>query len=118
MSRPLRVLLVDDHDHVRRGLRLALEEKGHAVAEADDGSEGLRLARLWQPDVAVVEVDLLIVSGYELAWHVRREFGARVRLVALTGHNQRERALAAGFDSFLLKPTEPERICELVRRAA
>ena len=118
MSRPLRVLLVDDHDHVRRGLRLALEENGHTVAEAEDGSEGLRVARLWNPDVAVVEVDLLIVSGYELAWHVRRELGPGVRLVALTGHRQRERALAAGFDFFLLKPADHEEVRRVVQGAA
>jgi DNA-binding response OmpR family regulator len=113
-----RVLLVEDDDHLRVALRLLLEDRGHTVEEADDGLEGVRKALAWRPDVAVVDVELPLVDGYGLARRVRAALGDGVRLIALTGHDDRSRALAAGFDEHLLKPADPDVVHRLVRGAA
>jgi CheY-like chemotaxis protein len=115
---PLRVLLVDDHDHVRFGLRRLLELRGHTVEEAEDGLDGVRKALAWAPHVAVVDLDMPVFDGCGVARRVREALGEGVRLIALTGLDAPARALAAGFDSYLRKPADPDRLCSLVQEAA
>jgi CheY-like chemotaxis protein len=115
MTEPRRVLLVDDDDLARVSLRLALEGRGHTVEEADDGLDGLRKAIAWQPDAAVVDIEMPIFDGYGLARRVREALGDGIRLIALIGHDDPGRALAAGFDRHLLKPADPELIHHLLR---
>jgi CheY-like chemotaxis protein len=110
--------LVDGDDDARRTLCLLLEACGHTVAEADDGLEGVRKALAWKPDVMVVEIGMPILDGYGVARRVRRDLGTEVRLIALTGHDDRERALAAGFDEHLLKPADTQQVHGVIQRAA
>jgi CheY-like chemotaxis protein len=113
-----RVLLIDDYDHVRFGLRRALEGQGHAVEEADDGLDGVRKALAWRPDVVVTDLDMPLLDGYGVARQIRQALGCGVRLVALSGRNDGERVLAAGFDAHFLKPADPEGILHLVQGSA
>jgi two-component system, sensor histidine kinase len=108
---PYRVLIIDDHDFVRFGLRSVVERQGHVVEEADDGLDGVRKALLWSPDVIVMDIDMPLLDGYEAARHLRQMLGDKVRLIALTGHDEPKRARAAGFDVHLLKPMDPEQVC-------
>jgi CheY-like chemotaxis protein len=112
-----RVLLVDDHDHIRFALRRLLEMQGHLVQEADDGLDAVRQARVWKPHLAVVDIDLPLLDGYGVARQIRQALGGCVRLIALTGRDERERALAAGFDAYLRKPVSPERFDRLLQDA-
>jgi CheY-like chemotaxis protein len=108
---PRRVLLIDDHDFIRFGLRFVLERQGHIVEEADDGLAGVRKAILWMLDVVVVDMDMPLLDGYGVARHLRQTLGKEVRLIALTGLDEPHRARAAGFDVHLLKPADPEQVC-------
>ena len=112
---PPRILLIDDHDSIRFGLRGLLEAEGYLVQEADDGLEGVCKARAWRPHVAVVDIDLPLLDGYGVARQIREFLGETVRLIALTGREERERALAAGFDVYLRKPVAPERFHRLLQ---
>ena len=106
--RPLRVLVVEDHDDARESLRLLLTAEGHAVTGAQDGPEGLEVLRSWRPDVALVDVGLPGLDGYAVARAVAADPDVReIPLVALTGYGQpedRRRAIAAGFRAHLVKP--------------
>jgi two-component system, sensor histidine kinase len=106
-----RVLIIDDHDFLRFSLRSILERQGHVVEEADDGLDGVRKALLWKPDVVVVDMDMPLLDGYGVARHLRQTLGKEVRLIALTGHDEPQRAHAAGFDVHVLKPMAPEQLC-------
>ena len=110
-----RILLIDDHDPIRFGLRCLLEAEGYLVQEADDGLEGVRKAREWRPHVAVVDIDLPLLDGYGVARQIREFLGDDIRLIALTGREERERVLAAGFDAYLRKPVAPERFHRLLQ---
>jgi CheY-like chemotaxis protein len=112
-----RVLLVDGDDVARGALRQVLEAAGHTVQEADDGLDGVRTALTWKPDVMVLEIGMPILDGYGVARRIRHELGKSVRLIALTGINDRERVLGAGFDEHLLKPTDLERIRAMLESA-
>jgi len=113
-----RVLIVEDNDDVRQMLKILLEHEGHEVFEAVDGTEGVRAVSRLRPDLALVDLGLPILDGYEVARFIRRQDYQPQRLVALTGYGQkadRERALSAGFDDHLVKPIDPERLAELLQ---
>ena len=105
-----RVLLVEDNEQTRESMRMVLEGCGHIVEEADDGLDGVTKAVAWKPDVVLMDIEMPVFDGYGVARRVREALGAAVRLIALTGHDDRERALAAGFDVHLLKPADPEEL--------
>jgi len=112
-GRALRVLVVEDGADAREVLRLALEQMGHAVDTAQDGGTAVERALATRPDVMLVDLGLAVKNGFEVAQLVRAKLGSSVRLVALTGYGQpsdRERAVAAGFDAFLVKPASLEAV--------
>jgi two-component system, sensor histidine kinase len=113
-----RILLVEDNDSLRYSLRLVLERWGHTVEEADDGLDGVHKAVSWKPDVAVVDIEMPVFDGYGVARRLREVLGKSIRLIALTGLDEPERAFAAGFDAHLLKPADPERFRLLIQEAA
>jgi signal transduction histidine kinase/CheY-like chemotaxis protein len=106
-----RVLIVEDNPDGRETLRLLLQLDGHQVEVAPDGPLGVKKALAWRPDVALIDIGLPGLDGYDVARQVRAALGNRVRLIALTGYGQphdRRRALEAGFDLHLVKPVDPE----------
>jgi two-component system, sensor histidine kinase len=115
---PRRVLLIEDNRDARETFRMMLELAGHEVIEAEEGHRGLELLKSELPDIAVIDVGLPGLDGYQIASSFRREpTGNRVLLVALTGYgtpDARERSRAAGFDHHLIKPIDPEVLRELM----
>ncbi len=111
-SRRLKVLLVDDNADSREMYALLLQADGHEVHEAEDGPAALDVLSTSVPDVAVIDIGLPGMDGYELARRIRSEPGTRdVTLIALTGYGfpeDRERSKVAGFDRHLVKPAAPE----------
>jgi CheY-like chemotaxis protein len=116
-----RILLVEDQQDARESLRLLLHADGHDVAVARDGPEGLDKIRQWHPEVALIDIGLPGLDGYELAAAVRSDRETRhVFLVALTGYGQpedRRRALDAGFDEHIVKPVSREALARAMKRA-
>jgi PAS domain S-box-containing protein len=114
-----RVLLIDDNEDIRSTLEVLLELAGHRVSLARDGREGLERLLVERPDVALVDVGLPGIDGYELARRARQELGAGVVLIAVTGYGQaedRRRALAAGFDLHLIKPVNPDDLLRVLAK--
>jgi len=113
-----RVLIVEDNDDARDMLRFLLEHEGHTVAVAADGHDGIEHALATMPDVALVDIGLPGVDGYEVARRIRRaDPGRRIALVALTGYglpDDRRRAEDAGFNFHLVKPVDPQRLFALL----
>jgi CheY-like chemotaxis protein len=99
-------------------LLTSLKLDGHEVHEAADGRAGLEAALRLTPDVALIDVGLPGLDGYEVARQIRAtDAGSSMVLVALTGYGQaedRRRAVAAGFDVHLVKPVAPERLAEVL----
>lgn len=109
-----RVLVVDDNEDAAAMLSEALLACGHTTRIAEDGIEALRIAGEFNPDVALLDIGLPVMDGYELA----RRFGddpqlRHVRLVAITGYGQeqdRARSAEAGFTEHLVKPVDLEQV--------
>ena len=116
-----RVLLIEDNEDSRHILRLLLEHSGHIVESAADGQEGVEKAIQSRPDIALVDIGLPVMDGYEVAAKVREAYGNSIFLVALTGYNQpedRKRAHDAGFNEHLAKPIAAAKLRELMERAS
>ena len=114
------VLIVEDNEDAREMLALLLEGRGFPVATARDGREGVEKASSGEWDVAIVDIGLPGLDGYELARRVRAsEAGDGVRLIALSGYGRpedRARSAEAGFDQHLVKPVEPGVLFDLLER--
>ena len=109
------ILVVEDNEDARESLCLALELRGHRVVWAVDGATGLEVLRRERPRLAVLDIGLPGMDGYELARRVREELGPGIVLVALTGYGRARdgaEAIRAGFDRHLIKPVDVD---ELVR---
>jgi len=106
-----RILLADDHQIVRQGLRSLLEKAGHSVvAEASDGREALGLARALRPQIAVLDLSMPLINGLELSLELREQC-ASVRSILLTMHADRRyvtHALRAGARGYVLKTQAAE----------
>lgn len=111
------ILLVEDNADARDALGALLELEGHVVAAAGEGHQALDLVRATDPDIALVDIGLPGIDGYEVARRVRAVDGRRPVLIALTGYGQpedRRRASEAGFDGLLVKPVDPTALTTLL----
>jgi len=117
------ILVVEDNEDARESLRLALELRGHRVVWAADGATGLEVLRRERPRLAVLDIGLPGMDGYELARRIREELGPGIVLVALTGYGRArdgDEAIRAGFDRHLIKPVDVDdlvRVLSEMRRA-
>jgi signal transduction histidine kinase len=115
----LRIVLIDDNPDIRETMQTLLECLGHHVVVAGDGPTGVDLVLSEQPQVALVDIGLPGFDGYTVARRLREQLPPnRLRLVAMTGFGQasdRDQALAAGFDSHLIKPARTEQIQRALR---
>ncbi len=115
---PRRILLVEDSQDARDMLRMYLAQLGHQVYEAADGPSAVEAALRVLPDVALIDIGLPGVDGYEVARRIRATpDGRHLFLVAVTGYGQpkdRDQALAAGFDDYLVKPFDRDRLATLL----
>ena len=107
---PRCVLVVDDNEDALDLLSTFLESAGHEVVMAHDGPEALAVLDRCHPSVAVIDIGMPVMDGYELAARIQAQLGdERPYLVALTGYGQptdRERSGAAGFNEHLVKPVD------------
>ncbi len=106
----LRVLVVDDNHDAATALRLALETTGFIVDVAHDAEAALSRVGAFRPAVALLDIGLPTMDGYELAVQIRaREDGDAMRLIALSGYGQdadKARSAEAGFEEHLVKPVD------------
>ncbi len=121
MPDPIRVLIADDHEVVRQGLRLILEEEEFVVAgEASDGADAVRLAGELKPEVVLMDLRMPGMGGLEAIAQIRSEW-PEIAIVILTTYDEDElmlRGLRAGARGFLLKDTRRQVLCDTLRAAA
>ncbi len=121
-GRGLRVLVVDDNSDAATMLADALAERGYQTAMAHDGPQALNVAAGFRPHVALLDIGLPVMDGFELARQFRSTTELlSTRLVAVTGYGQERDRLAstaAGFDAHLVKPVDLERVVDLVAALA
>ena len=114
----MRILLADDHLESVEALATCFVLAGFNVQVARDGSEALSIAVAWVPDIAISDIDMPRVDGYQLARSLRAHMKTQhIVLIAVTGRASKceaQKALVAGFDHHIPKPAAPERLLALV----
>lgn len=105
-----RVLVVEDLADHRKTLRWLLEKWGYLVAEAANGLDGVEEALSWHPRVALVDIGLPTLDGYQVARRVRDALDREVVLIAVTGYDEPRAAFDAGFDFHMVKPIDPDEL--------
>ena len=116
-----RVLIVDDNVDTAQGLARLLKRAGHEVAVAHDGLEAIEHARELSPHFVVLDIGLPAMDGYEVVRRLRQEpCCAQTVMIAVTGYGQpedRQRAIAAGFDHHLVKPVDVDELKGLLQKS-
>jgi DNA-binding NarL/FixJ family response regulator len=119
---PIRVLLVDDHAMVRRGMRdfLSLHDDIEVVGEAADGAAGVEAAKTLRPDIVVMDLMMPNLDGIEATAQIKAAL-PDVEVIALTSFIEESRVVAAieaGASGFLLKDAEADELAAAIRSAA
>ncbi|MEW5957792.1 MAG: response regulator transcription factor [Chloroflexota bacterium] len=122
MTEPITVLIVDDHQVVRQGVRTFLEAQPDitVVAEAETGEVAAQLAAEHAPDVVLMDLLMPGMDGVAATQQVKQA-SPRTQVIVLTSYHQNEHifpAIRAGALSYLLKDTSPQELVEAVRKAA
>jgi CheY-like chemotaxis protein len=120
---PLTVLIVEDNRDARTTLRMLLTlAHGHRVLEAGDGPAAIQIALTERPDVALIDLGLPGLDGFEVARRIRAVLGRdEIHLVALTGYGEAEdrmRTGEAGFDAHFVKPVDTAVLAKLLSDVA
>ena len=112
-------VVVEDQADARLMMQLLLESCGISVVTAENGRDGAAIIEQMRPDLALVDLGLPIMSGFDVARQIRQnDSGTRTRLVALSGYGQDsdvQAALEAGFHEHLTKPPDMERLEQILR---
>ncbi|MBO0214949.1 response regulator [Vibrio sp. Vb2880] len=116
-----RVMLVDDHPLMRRGINqlLSLEDEFDVVAEASNGADAIALAHEVEPDMILLDLNMKGMSGLDTLKALRTD-GSSATIVILTVSDSAadiEAIVRAGADGYLLKDTEPDQLVELLKEA-
>jgi len=117
----LRVLVVDDNEEACEVLKAMLEAEGASVSTSSSAAAALDHVDQQLPDVMLVDISMPVVNGFELVALLRSrpaDRGGEVPVAALTGYvssEDRDRAVAAGFQAYLVKPVDPSELIDTVR---
>jgi signal transduction histidine kinase len=112
------VLLIEDNEDGREMMATMLDAYGYSVQQAADGVQGVQMAHAGAPDVALVDIGLPGIDGYEVARRLRNSDETRhIKLIALTGYglaDDQRRVLEAGFDMHLVKPVDINHLLDAI----
>lgn len=114
----IQILIVDDKEQVRKDLRTLLTLTGEIeiVGEADDGNEAVRQVEALQPDVILLDLEMPIIDGYQIASQVKK-FAPSCRVIVLTVHDYpaaRDKAFQSGADSYIVKGNPIEELIQAI----
>jgi DNA-binding NarL/FixJ family response regulator len=121
-ARPIRVVLIDDHDLLRRGMKTMLETEGdiEIVGEASDGTDAVGLVEAAEPDVVLIDVVMPNKNGIDTTRELKDAL-PNVGVVVLSGHDEQQfvfDALKAGASGYLLKTADLDEVVATVRSVA
>jgi CheY-like chemotaxis protein len=115
-----RILIVEDNRDAAKVLEVMLSQLGHETQLAFDGLKAVDIARQFEPQIVLMDLDLPVLDGCEATRRIRAELKSQPRIVALTGRNSSPELAQkpAGFDYYFTKPVDYEQLEMLVTRIA
>lgn len=120
MTEPLKALVVDDEDSLRRLLVLRFEQEGFSVSSADNGKDGLRIAEEEKPHVIILDIIMPQMHGFEVIQKIRQNPALDKTVVVMTSAKSYKPDIDAarrlGADDYCIKPTDFDDLVDVVRR--
>jgi CheY-like chemotaxis protein len=113
----MRVLIVDDHHDTAEMLSMLLGAAGHDVRASYRGDEAITMAATFEPELALVDIQLTDTTGFAVARQLRKQFGKRIHLVAITGGDDRNLPFAGIFNEHARKPVTAARLYQTLDTA-
>jgi two-component system cell cycle response regulator DivK len=117
-ARDRTILIVEDSDDARYFMRLALEQRGYLIIEAENGAKAVEIAQRERPDIILMDLSLPILDGIAATEKIRASDGlAGIPIIAVTAHQEtdfRAGAKAAGFDAYVTKPIDSDFLGDLI----
>ncbi len=110
----MRILVVDDVPDTADMLEMLLRAAGHDVRTALRGSAALEIAQTFLPELAILDIQLPDINGHRVAKELRKNFGRRVYIVAITGGDASQLPFASNFDQHALKPVSAAHLYQLI----
>jgi len=114
------LLVVEDNEDTRYFMRLALEDRGYRVCEAENGEQAIAVAWREQPNAILMDISMPVLNGLTATARIREHYELRkVPIVALTAHQEedlRASAQACGFTAYVTKPIDFDWLDDLIRR--
>lgn len=114
------ILLVEDNEENREGLRRRLERRGYAILMACDGMQGVEMALSAAPDLILMDMNLPLLDGWEATRRIRASSdGTAIPIIALTAHamaEDREKTIKAGCNDYHTKPVELTRLLQQIEQ--
>ena len=118
-SRDRTILIVEDSDDARYFMRLALEDLGYLIVEAENGAKAVEMAEAERPDIILMDLSLPVMDGIMATEKIRATDGlGAIPVVAVTAHQEtdfREGAKAAGFNAYVTKPIDIDFLSDLIK---
>jgi len=115
------ILLIDDDEMILRFAEAVLLENGHGVSKAEDGEEGLRVAREDGPDLIITDMNMPKATGWDIIRTLKSDDATKaIPIIALSAHtsaDNRDPAYLAGCEAYLSKPLNTEQLVKAVRDA-
>jgi len=116
----MKILTVDDSCSMRQMVRSALEAEGYEVSEADNGESALAMLAIDAPDLVITDLYMPTMDGLSLLRAIRElprhKFTPVLLLTTERGEEMKQRGRASGATGWLVKPFQPEQLCQLVGR--
>jgi CheY-like chemotaxis protein len=113
-----RILIIEDNAANLELARYLLEARGYSTLLATDGGQGLRTARTERPDLVLCDLQMPVMDGYEVIGQLRNDPLLRdvvaIAVTAFSMRGDRDAVLSAGFDGYVSKPINPERLVEQI----
>ncbi|RZL08922.1 MAG: response regulator [Rubrivivax sp.] len=114
-----KILIADDHPDIAETLATLLEFFGHEVRCAFDGEQAMRMAEVFEPDVVILDINMPLADGYQVARTLRATRNGKQFIIAMTGASHREtaqKAQDAGFNLHMTKPVSVEALESILER--
>jgi two-component system, cell cycle response regulator DivK len=114
-----RILIVEDNPHNRLLVKAVLEFHGYEIIEAEDGQEGIEMAKKYKPDLILMDLQMPVMDGFTAAKNIRGNPDTKdIKMIALTSFamlGDKERVMEAGFDHYIAKPINTRELPELIK---
>lgn len=117
---PKKILIIEDNEQNRILVRMIIKSLNHEVIEAEDGEQGIQMAREQKPDLVLMDIQMPVMDGYAAIKILKNDPETKdIKIIAVTSYamrGDRDKAIAAGADDYMAKPIDVDELSEMISK--